>query len=320
MNGIADGRALRPAPRQLARHARQPTLQVAHAGLAGIAVDDCRKGLGVPGHAVGIDAVSTQLPRDEKLARDRALFLIEVPGQADDLEAIAERLRDLRQVVRRGDEQHLRQIVVHLEVVTVEGMVWLRIEHFEERAGRIAAVVVAHLVDLVEEHDGIHDLRATHRLHDTSRHRADVRAAVATDLRLIAHAAERHPLELATERPRDGASQRRLADAGRTHEAQDRSLELAGQRQRTDVIEEAVLHFLQAVVIFVQHATGMRDVEDVVRALRPWQGEYPIHEVPRYRVFRVQRRGALQLSQLAHDTSLYRLGQPLLFDLRFQLE
>src|SRR5204862_6977177 len=119
---------------------------------------------------------------------------------------------------------------------------------------------------------------------------------------------------------RDGASQRRLADAGRTHEAQDRSLELAGQRQRTDVIEEAVLHFLQAVVIFVQHATGMRDVEDVVRALRPWQGEYPIHEVPRYRVFRVQRRGALQLSQLAHDTSLYRLGQPLLFDLRFQLE
>ena len=37
-----------------------------------------------------------------------------------------------------------------VEVVVAEGVVLLRVEHLEQRRGRIAAEVGAHLVDLVE--------------------------------------------------------------------------------------------------------------------------------------------------------------------------
>ena len=60
----------------------------------------------------------------------------------------ADRLGD----VRRGDEEHLRQVVRNLEVVVAELPVLFRVKHFEQRRGRIAAEVGADLVDLVE-HD-----------------------------------------------------------------------------------------------------------------------------------------------------------------------
>ena len=54
--------------------------------------------------------------------------------------------------------------------------------------------------------------------------RADVGAAVAADLGLVADAAEREAHELAVERARDRAAERGLADAGRADEAEDRPL------------------------------------------------------------------------------------------------
>ena len=54
-----------------------------------------------------------------------------------------------------------------------------------------------------------------------ARHRADVRAPVAADLRLVADAADGEARELALERARDRLPERRLADAGRADEAED---------------------------------------------------------------------------------------------------
>ena len=56
-----------------------------------------------------------------------------------------------------------------------------------------------------------------------ARQRADVGAAMAADLGLVAHAAERDAHELAAERARDRAAERGLAGAGRADEAQDRA-------------------------------------------------------------------------------------------------
>ena len=53
--------------------------------------------------------------------------------------------------VRGADEHHLRQVEVDLEVVVVEGVVLLRVEHLEQRRRGVAAEVGAELVDLVEQ-------------------------------------------------------------------------------------------------------------------------------------------------------------------------
>src|SRR5207302_947995 len=84
---------------------------------------------------------------------------------------------------------------------------------------RIAAEVGAHLVDLVDQEHRVQRLGVADRADDRPRHGADVRAPVAADLRLVADAADRQPLELAAEGARDRLAERRLADAGRADEA-----------------------------------------------------------------------------------------------------
>ena len=82
----------------------------------------------------------------------------------------------------------------------------------------------AELVDLVEQEDRVLGARLLHALDDAARHRADVGAAVAADVGLVARAAERDAHVLAPERARDRLGDRRLADARRADEQQDRPL------------------------------------------------------------------------------------------------
>jgi hypothetical protein len=103
------------------------------------------------------------------------------------------------------------------------------IEHFQQRGRRVAAEILPELVDFVEENDGVHDFRASHRLDDPPRHRADVGPAVSANLRFVTHAAERHADEFPAERPRDRAAEGSLADAGRADEAEDLSVQAANQ-------------------------------------------------------------------------------------------
>src|SRR6185437_14879069 len=121
-------------------------------------------------------------------------------------------------------EQDLREIERHLEVVVAERVVLLGIEDLQQRGGRVAPKVVTELVDLVEHEHGVVRARLLDALDDAARQRADVRAPVAADLGLVAHAAERDASELASDRARDRAAERRLADARRAREAQDRAL------------------------------------------------------------------------------------------------
>ena len=58
--------------------------------------------------------------------------------------------------VGRGEEQHVGQVEVDLQVVVAERVVLRRVEHLEQRRGRVAAPVGADLVDLVEQDDRVH--------------------------------------------------------------------------------------------------------------------------------------------------------------------
>ena len=101
------GLALGDLHRDRATHAADLALEVTHAGLAGVAVDDLEDRLvGDLGAALG-QTVILELLGHEELAGDLLLLLPGVAGQLDDLETIAQRPRDRIELVRGRDEHHL---------------------------------------------------------------------------------------------------------------------------------------------------------------------------------------------------------------------
>ena len=99
-----------------------------------------RRAASVISHHVGRQAVLGHLPRQQVLAGDVELLLLAVAGQLDDLHAVEQRRMNGAQLVRRGDEQHPRQIDRDLEVVVAERVVLRRVQHLEQRRGRVALV------------------------------------------------------------------------------------------------------------------------------------------------------------------------------------
>ena len=81
---------------------------------------------------------------------------------------------------------------------------------------------------------------------------------MAANLGLVAHAAERHAHELASGRLGDRLAERGLADAGRADQAEDRSGQLVGALLHREVLDDALLDLLQAVVIGVEDLLGER--------------------------------------------------------------
>ena len=178
-------------------------------------------------------------------------------------------LRDRVEHVRGADEERVREVVRDLEIAVDEGVVLLRIEHFEQRRRRIAAEVFPDLVDLVD-----HDQRVVHAdldvaLDQLSRHRADVGLAMPADLRLVGDAADRHAHELPSERVGDRGAERGFADAGRSDEAEDRSFEIALQLQHGQKLEHALFDFLEPVVPLFEDLLGAHEIELVLGLLRP---------------------------------------------------
>ena len=86
-----------------------------------------------------------------------------------------------------------------------------RVEDFEQRRRRIAAKIRADLVEFVEQDHRVAALDAAQGLDDAAGHCADVGAAVAANLRFVAHAAEGDAGELAAQRVGHAFAERGLA-------------------------------------------------------------------------------------------------------------
>ena len=173
-----------------------------------------------------LQAVLLELPRHQVALRDGQLLPLGVARELHHLHAVEQRPGDVLDEVRRGDEQHLREVERHAQVVVGEGVVLRRVEHLEQRARRVALVGDAELVDLVEQEDRVLGAGLPHPLDDPAGHGADVGAPVAADVGLVAHAAEGDADVLAPHRPRDRLGDRGLADARRADEEEDRALGL----------------------------------------------------------------------------------------------
>ena len=70
------------------------------------------------------------------VAGDEDLLVLGVAVEAHELHAVEQRAGDGVDHVGGGDEDHVGQVEVDLEVVVAEGVVLGRVEHLEQRRGR----------------------------------------------------------------------------------------------------------------------------------------------------------------------------------------
>ena len=189
------------------------------------------------------------------------LLPVGVAGQADDLQAIVQGLRDVFLVVGRGDEEDRREVVLQLQVVVAEGAVLHRVEDLHERRGRVAPPVGLHLVDLVEHHHRVVHPGPLQGVDDAPGHGPHVGAAVTAYLALVAHPAQADALQRAIQALGGGHGHRGLAHTRRTHQAEDGvRRRAAAQRGHGQVLDDAVLDVLQSVVGLVEDAGHGLDV------------------------------------------------------------
>ena len=265
-----------------------------------------------------LQPVVLHLLGNEVLLRDRDLLVLRVAREPDHLHAIEQRRRNI-QGVRRGNEHHVGQVVLDLDVVIDEGRVLLGVEHLQQRRRRVAAKVHSHLVDFVEQEQRISDADLGHVLQDLARHRADVSAAVAADLGLVAHATQAHAHELAVGRARDRLAKRGLAHARCADEAKDRSLQSFDALLHREILDDALFDFLQAIVVGVEHLDRVGQILVDLALLLPWQTEERVDEIAHDGRFGRHRRHHLELLQLAHGLGLGLLRHLGGLDLLFHL-
>ena len=138
-------------------------------------------------------SVFLQLFRHEVTLGDLHLLFGKIAGDIDQFHPVEQGGLDRGDVVRRGDEQHVREVVVNVQIIVVELNVLLRIKHFQKSRGRVALVVVADLVNLIQNDDRVGCAGLVDSVEDTSRKSSHISLPVTTQLSLIVHAAEGYP-------------------------------------------------------------------------------------------------------------------------------
>ena len=219
-------------------------------------------------------AVAVALARPQVALGDGELLLGGVAVEADHLHAVKQRPGDRVGDVGGGQEHDLAEVQLDVEVVVSEGVVLGRVEHLEQRRGGVSAPVGADLVDLVQEDHRVHRAGVPESPDQASGQRADVGAPVPADLGLIAHAAERHAHELAPGGAGDRLADRGLAGSRRADQRQDGprlgvglDATVCAQLAHGQVLGDAVLDVLEALVVCIEHGSGRDRVKVLLRAL-----------------------------------------------------
>jgi hypothetical protein len=141
---------------------------------------------------------------------------------------------------------------------------------------------------------------------------------VPSDLRLVAHPAQGHPDEGAPEGAGHRLAQGGLAHPWRADQRQDgtgpatadrRQAALGLQLAHGQVLEDAVLHVVEAVVVLVEDAGRLGHVEPVLGLLAPGQLEHGVQPGAYPSVFGVLLAHPLELVDLAVDGLADPLGE-----------
>ena len=145
------------------------------------------------------------------------------------------------------------------------------IEHLKQRCGRIALKALTELIDLIEQDEGVIRARLLHSRHDAARHGADVGAAVAHDVRFVAHAAEGNTHVLAAGRLGDRARNGRFANARRADKANDLPCRLIRELAHGERLQKSRFNLFHAVMVAVENFLRTVEVQALLGARVPRQ-------------------------------------------------
>ena len=166
-------------------------IQRAHTGFAGVIADNAAHRAFINGDLAFFNPVLLDLLGHQILQGDVDFFVFGIARQTDNLHAIHQRRRNV-QAIGSGDKHHVRQIVFHFGIMVDKSMVLLRIQHFQQGAGRVATEVAPHFVDFIQQKQRIAHTYFGDVLQNFAGHRADISTAVAADFAFIVHAAQGH--------------------------------------------------------------------------------------------------------------------------------
>ena len=294
-------------------------LQIAHARFTGVGTDDLQDGAVGQRDVLRLQAVFLHLARQQEVAGDLALFRLQIAVELDDLHAVQQRCRDGIQRVGRGDEEHLGEVVLQIQIVVHEGVVLFRVQHFQQGRGRVAPEVRGHLVDLVQAEQGVAALYPFQGLDDLAGQGAHIGTAVTADLGLVTHAAQGKAHVFASRGPGHTLGQRGLAHAWRAHEAEDGTAQAVGELLHGQIFQDAVLGLFQTEVVAFKDGTGLFDVDIDLFEVVPGQIQQPVHIIAHHGVFRGRGRHAAQLAQFGLAAFTGFLRHVAAFELLFQL-
>ena len=138
-------------------------------------------------------------------------------------------------------------------------------------------------------------------------HRADVGAAMAANLRFVAHAPQRNPRELAAQGVGHALAEGGLAHAGRPDETENRAFDFLAALEDREEFQQAVLDFAQAEMLFVQDFFRRFQIQLVLGGFFPRQIQNPVQVVARHAIFGGGGRRLLETFQFLFG-GLARLG------------
>src|SRR5690606_9149144 len=142
---------------------------------------------------------------------------------------------------------------------------------------------------------------------------------MSADLRLVPHAAKADAHEVAAGGGSDRLAKGSLADTRRSHEAEDRPLHLLGALLHREILEDALLDLLEAIVIAIEDLFGLPQVDLRAGRLLPGDREQPIEIIADHGRFGRHGAHVLELLQLGLGLFPRFFAQPRLPDTLFQL-
>ena len=168
-------------------------LQLSYSAFACIVLDDAFQGSLVEADflLLLVKTVVLQFRRYQVALGYFYLFLGNVSAHFYQLHTVEQWAWDASQVIGCCDEENLREVVVGIQIVVVEGVVLFRVQHFEQSRCRVALeVVLAHLVYLVEDEDRVAAASLLDVLDDASWHGSDIGAAMTAYFCLVVQTAQ----------------------------------------------------------------------------------------------------------------------------------
>src|SRR5690606_13865495 len=164
------------------------------------------------------------------------------------------------------------------------------------------------LVDLVEHEHRVPRAGLPDSLDDLARQRANVCAPVPTNFGLVVGATKACAHELQADGAGNALTERRLADARRADETENRAASVRIQLAHREVLDDPLLYVDETIMIFVEDLPCLPDVDTLGIELRPRQFREPVNVVPQHRVLAGRARHALQPAEFLARMLLDFLG------------